>query len=118
MATKPPARAPLTLDDVLARMTSAERDIADGLVALAGRVAPDLERRTWYGMLAWSRDGKTIMFFQDGTHFTSRYSTLGFQQSAELDDGAMWPTSFAILELNHETSTRVAELLARAVGQN
>ena len=77
--------------------------------------APDLFPKTWYGMPAYARDGKVICFFQAASKFDVRYATLGFQHDANLDDGAMWPTSFALKELTAAAEARIAELVKRAV---
>lgn len=110
----------LNLADVVAKieaMAPADRAIAQGIHDLIGKVAPSLKAKTWYGMQAYFLDGKIVCFFQDGGKFKSRYSTLGFQQDAALDDGAMWPTSFAVLELNPAVIARITDLLRKAIGE-
>jgi uncharacterized protein YdhG (YjbR/CyaY superfamily) len=110
----------LNLADVLAKieaMAPADRAIAQGIHELIGKVAPSLKAKTWYGMQAYFLDGKIVCFFQDGGKFKSRYSTLGFQQDAALDDGAMWPTSFAVLELTPAVIDRITDLLRKSIGK-
>ena len=77
--------------------------------------APDLWPKTWYGMPAYAKDGKVICFFQAASQFDVRYATFGFQHDANLDDGAMWPTSFALKELTAAEEARIAELVKKAV---
>ena len=105
--------------DVLAKineMPEQDRQIALGLHALIKETAPSLKPRTWYGMPAYAQDGKVVCFFQSGAKFGTRYCTLGFQDPAKLDDGVMWPTSFAITTLTEEAKQRVAGLVRRALG--
>ncbi len=109
----------LNLADVLAKieaMSPSDRAIAQGIHELVGKVAPALKAKTWYGMQAYFLDGKIVCFFQDGGKFKSRYATLGFQQDASLDDGDMWPTSFAVLELTPAVIDRISALLRKAIG--
>ena len=77
--------------------------------------APDLWPKTWYGMPAYARDGKVICFFQAAGKFDARYATFGFNDTATLDDGKMWATSFAILELAHAEEDRIVALVRKAV---
>jgi uncharacterized protein YdhG (YjbR/CyaY superfamily) len=79
------------------------------------KIAPGLEVKTWYGMQAYFLDGKVVLFFQDAAKFKSRYSTLGFQDSAQLDDGDMWPTSFAVLAWSSAVEKKVSETILRAI---
>lgn len=105
--------------DVLARiaaMPEPDRTMARQLHAIIGEVAPSLVPRTWYGMPAYSRDDQVVCFFQDANKFKARYATLGFSDKARLDDGAMWPTSFALKELTPATKEAVRALVRRAVG--
>jgi uncharacterized protein YdhG (YjbR/CyaY superfamily) len=78
--------------------------------------APTLEPRTWYGMPAYARDGKVICFFQSAAKFKTRYATLGFSDEAVLDDGTMWPTSYALTELTAADEARIGALVKKAVG--
>jgi uncharacterized protein YdhG (YjbR/CyaY superfamily) len=100
----------------IAEMPAGEQRIAKGIHELITAEIPALTPKTWYGMPAWARDGKIVVFFQAAAKFDSRYSTLGFQDPAQLDDGAFWPTSFAVTEWNEDVAARVRELVARAVG--
>lgn len=98
------------------RMAPADRDLAQQVHRLVGRVAPRLAPKTWYGMPAYADEhGKVVVFFQDATTFTTRYCTIGFQEDAHLDDGAMWPVSFALLAWTPEVEATLARLIATAV---
>ena len=104
--------------DVVAKiseMPEPDRAMAERLHALVKASAPDLSPRTWYGMPAYAKDGNVMCFFQSASKFKARYATFGFNDKANLDDGAMWPTSFAISELTPEAEARIAELVKRAV---
>src|SRR4051812_24630299 len=104
--------------DVLAKiaeMPKADRVIAKRLHALIKGSAPDLSPKTWYGMPAYAKDGKVVCFFQSAHKFKSRYATLGFSDVANLDKGAMWPTSFALTELTPGDETRIVALVKKAV---
>lgn len=107
------------LDDLLAAiaaMNADEKAIAERLHRIVSEVAPGLAPKTWYGMPAWAdANGKAVCFFQPAAKFKARYSTLGFNDSAKLDDGAMWPTSFAVLKLSAADEKRIAELVKKAV---
>jgi uncharacterized protein YdhG (YjbR/CyaY superfamily) len=100
----------------IAEMEEPDRSLAERVHAIVTANAPDLTPKTWYGMPAYAnRDGKMICFFQAASKFKVRYATLGFQPDANLDDGAMWPTSFALLELTPEVEQRIAALVKQAV---
>lgn len=99
----------------IAAMDDHDRPIAEGLHALVRRELPELTCKTWYGYPAYCQDGKTVFFYQFAGKFKTRYGHIGFQDVAHLDDGAMWPTAFAILEWNDEVEARVADLIKRAV---
>ncbi len=104
--------------DVLAKiaeMPEAERAMATRLHAIVEANAPGLSPKTWYGMPAYARDGKVVCFFQSAQKFNSRYATLGFSDEAQLDDGAMWPTSFALTELTAADEATIVALVKRAV---
>ena len=104
--------------DVLAKiaeMPEHDRAIAERLHALMKAAAPDLSPKTWYGMPAYAKDGDVVCFFQSAAKFKSRYSTLGFSDKANLDEGAMWPSSFALTELTAAEEQRIAALVKRAV---
>ncbi|GIU99938.1 MAG: hypothetical protein KatS3mg014_1554 [Actinomycetota bacterium] len=105
--------------EVLARiaaMPEADRTMAERIHAIVRATAPDLAPRLWYGMPAYARDGKVVCFFQDAAKFKARYATFGFTDQAKLDEGAMWPVSFALKELTPDAEARIAALVARAVG--
>lgn len=99
----------------IAEMPEPDRTMAERLDALIKANAPTLAPRTWYGMPAYARDGKVICFFQSAHRFKSRYATLGFSDAANLDEGAMWPTSFALVELTPAVEAQIAALLRKAV---
>jgi uncharacterized protein YdhG (YjbR/CyaY superfamily) len=100
----------------IAEMPEPDRVIAERLHAIVTASAPALTPRTWYGMPAYARDGKVLCFFQGADKFKARYATFGFSDEANLDDGAMWPTSFALTELTADEEARIAELVKKAVG--
>jgi uncharacterized protein YdhG (YjbR/CyaY superfamily) len=105
--------------DVLAKiaeMPEADRVIAERIHALVKAVAPDLAPRTWYGMPAYTRDGKVVVFFKSAAKFNSRYATLGFEEAANLDKGAMWPTSYALTELTDADEAKIRTLVKKAAG--
>ena len=105
--------------DVLAKiaeMADDDRTIAERIHAIVRKVAPDLVSRTFYGMPAYAKDGKVICFFQAKSKFKVRYSTLGFQPDARLDDGEMWPVAFAVTRLTAAAEKRIAELVKHAAG--
>ncbi|WP_062318648.1 iron chaperone [Demequina maris] len=112
-------KAAADLADVLAKieeMPDGDRALAEGIHAIVTRVAPGLAPRTWYGMPAYAKDGKVLVFFKPAEKFKSRYATLGFEDVAALDDGAMWATSYALVTLDEDEEKRVAELVERAAG--
>ena len=99
----------------IAEMPEGDRVMAERLHAVVKASAPVLSPKLWYGMPAYAKDGKVLCFFQSADKFTSRYATFGFDDSANLDDGAMWPTSFALKELTPAAEARIGELVKRAV---
>jgi uncharacterized protein YdhG (YjbR/CyaY superfamily) len=101
--------------DKIAEMPESERTMAERLHALVTATAPDLVPRTYYGMPAYARDGKVICFFQAASKFKVRYSTFGFQPDARIDDGDMWPTSFAVTRLTPAVEQRLADLVKKSV---
>jgi uncharacterized protein YdhG (YjbR/CyaY superfamily) len=104
--------------EVLAKfgeMEEADRAIAERLHEIVEANAPELSPRTWYGMPAYARDGKVVCFFQSAQKFKTRYATLGFSDKAHLDEGSMWPTSFALKKLTAADKARIAALIKRAV---
>ncbi len=104
--------------DVLAKiaeMPKPDRVLAERIHALVKASAPDLSPRTWYGMPAYTKDGTVVCYFQSAHKFKSRYATLGFNDSANLDKGAMWPTSFALRELTAAEERKISALVKKAV---
>ena len=104
--------------DVLAKiaeMPDADREMAERIHAIVKAHAPGLSPRTWYGMPAYTKDGKVVCFFKSAAKFKSRYATLGFEEAANLDDGAMWTTSFALTKLTPAEEARIAALVEKAV---
>ena len=99
----------------IAELPEGDRAMAERLHAVVKASAPDLAPKLWYGMPAYAKDGKVLCFFQSADKFKSRYATFGFDDSANLDDGPMWPTSFALKELTPAEEARIAELVKRAV---
>jgi len=105
-------------DDVLAKiaeMPEADRVMAERLHTIIKATAPALSPRTWYGMPAYAKDGNVVCFFQSGQKFKTRYATLGFSDKANLDEGAMWPSAFALKELTAEVEERIGALVKKAV---
>lgn len=102
--------------DKIAEMPKADRVIAERIHAIVAEVAPDLEPKTMYGMPAYARDGKVVCFFQAASKFDTRYCTLGFEDLARLDAGTMWPTTYAITELNEANVKQIEKLVGQAVG--
>ena len=100
----------------IAEMKGPDRAMATRLHEIIKGAAPSLAPKTWYGMPAYARDGKVVCFFQAAHKFKSRYATLGFSDEGKLDEGAMWPTYFALKELNAAEEARIVELVKRAVG--
>jgi uncharacterized protein YdhG (YjbR/CyaY superfamily) len=104
--------------DVLAKiaeMPEPDRAMAERLHAIIKASAPALSPKTWYGMPAYAKDGKVICFFTSADKFKSRYATFGFNDTANLDEGAMWPTSFALKELTAADEARIGALVKKAV---
>jgi uncharacterized protein YdhG (YjbR/CyaY superfamily) len=103
--------------DVLAKiaeMPEPDRGMAKRLHGVIKGSAPTLSPKTWYGMPAYAKDGKVVCFFQSGQKFKSRYATLGFQDAANLDDGDIWPTSFALKRLTAAVEEKIGKLVKRA----
>lgn len=99
----------------IAGMKGKDRTMAKRLHAIVKETAPELWPKTWYGMPAYARDGKVVCFFKSAGKFKSRYATLGFEEASNLDDGAMWPTSYALKELTAADEKRIAALVKKAV---
>ena len=104
--------------DVLAKiaeMPGPDRAIAKRIHAIVKKSAPDLSPKTWYGMPACARDGKVVCYFQSAHKFDARYATFGFSDEAKIDEGAMWPTSFALKKLTAADEARIGALVNKAV---
>lgn len=106
--------------DVLAKiaeMGKSDRVMGERIHAIVKASAPGVSPRTWYGMPAYAKDGNVVCFFKPAEKFKSRYATLGFSDKANLDDDAMWPTEFALTELNADVEARIGALVERAMGE-
>ena len=101
--------------EAIAKMKPDDRAIAERIHAIVRKAAPDLVPRTWYGMPAYSKDDKVICFFKDAGKFKERYSTFGFNDKANLDDGSMWPTTYALTRLTKADEKKIADLVKQAV---
>lgn len=99
----------------IAEMPPSDRALAKKIHAIVKENAPDLMPKTWYGMPAYTRDGKVVCFFQAADKFKTRYATFGFNDTANLDEGVMWPTAFAVKELNDAAEAKFAALVKKAV---
>lgn len=100
----------------IAKMSEPDRKMAEKIDAIIRKAAPSLEPKTWYGMPAYAKAGKTICFFQSAAKFKTRYATLGFSDQAKLDDGNVWPNAYAVMKLTPADEAVIAELVKRAVG--
>jgi uncharacterized protein YdhG (YjbR/CyaY superfamily) len=100
----------------IAEMPESDRVMAERIHAIVMEVAPDLMPKTWYGMPAYAKDGKNVCFFQAADKFKARYATFGFDEAAKLDEGTMWPTSYALTRLTEADEQRIRELVKQAVG--
>jgi hypothetical protein len=104
------------VEEKIASMAPADRALAEKVHALVKKHAPNLQAKTWYGMQAYcDADGKTILFFQDAGKFKARYSTLGFQDAANLDEGAMWATSFALIAWDASVEKQIIALIKKSI---
>ena len=113
------ASAAEDLEDVLgkiAEMPDDDRNLAEHVHATVLAAAPNLTPKTWYGMPAYAKDGKIVCFFQAALKFKSRYATLGFSDEAALDDGAMWPAAYALVEWSDDVEAQISKLVSQAVG--
>jgi uncharacterized protein YdhG (YjbR/CyaY superfamily) len=99
----------------VAEMPEPDRSMATRIHEIVTTSAPDLMPKTWYGMPAYARDGKVLCYFQNASKFDARYATFGFNDTANLDDGAMWPTSFALTKLTAADEKKIAALVKKAV---
>lgn len=110
------AEAEAAVLDKIAEMPEPDRVLAERIHAIVQASAPELTPKLWYGMPAYAKDGELICFFTSADKFKSRYATFGFETAANLDDGTMWPTSFALTGLDAATEKRISELVKKAVG--
>lgn len=101
----------------IAKMDGSDKEIAEGLHALVSKVAPDLEPRTWYGFPAYALDGKVMIFWQFAGKFGTRYGHVGFNDNAQLDDGSMWPASYAITRWTKANEAAMKKLILKALGR-
>ena len=99
----------------IGKMAEPDREIAERIHAIVRKVAPELIPRTWYGMPAYSKDDKVVCFFKDAGKFKDRYATFGFNDKANLDDGSMWPTSYALTKLTKADEKKIEDLVKQAV---
>ena len=99
----------------IAEMQASDRAMAERLHEIVKSSAPDLSPKTWYGMPAYARDGKVVCFFQSAEKFNSRYATFSFNDEANLDDGTMWPTAFALMKLTASDEKKIETLVKKAV---
>jgi len=99
----------------IAEMPEPDRALAERIHAIVKAGAPDLSPKTWYGMPAYAKDGKVVCFFQSAHKFKTRYATFGFSDKANLDEGAMWPTSFAVTKLTAAAEAKIRALVKKAV---
>lgn len=117
-ANKNKAEGETTALAAIAEMPEPERSMATRLHALIKASAPDLSPKTWYGMPAYANtDGKVVCFYQSAQKFNTRYATLGFSDTATLDDGDLWPTAYALKELTAAEEAKIAALVKKAVGE-
>ncbi|WP_443032775.1 iron chaperone [Streptomyces sp. BA2] len=99
----------------IAEMQESDRVMAERIHAVIKESVPELSPKLWYGMPSYAKDGKVVCFFQSAQKFSARYATFGFSDKANLDDGAMWPASYALTELTSEGEARIAALVRNAV---
>jgi uncharacterized protein YdhG (YjbR/CyaY superfamily) len=109
------AEAEQAVLDAIAAMPESDRVLAERLHAIITANAPELEPRLWYGQPAYAKAGKVVCFFQNAGKFKTRYATLGFNDPANLDEGSMWPTAFALTALTDDDERRIASLVKKAV---
>ena len=102
--------------DAIAKLDKDDRELVTLLHELILTTAPQLAPKTWYGMPAYALDGKVLCFVQAASKFDTRYTTLGFNDNAKLDDGAMWPASFAVIAVGPKEEKSISELVTRAIG--
>jgi uncharacterized protein YdhG (YjbR/CyaY superfamily) len=100
--------------DAISALTGTDRSIAELLHTIVAEEAPHLDPKTWYGFPSYAREGKVVVFYQSASKFGTRYGTVGFSEDARLDDGVLWPTVFAVLEVNDEVDRTLRDLVKRA----
>lgn len=101
--------------EAIAKMPEPDKSLATKIHEIVSKAAPSLMPRTWYGFPAYAKDDKVLVFFQHASKFESRYSTLGFNDISKLDDGDMWPTTFAVLKITPAIEAKITELVKKAV---
>ncbi|PPG03103.1 hypothetical protein C5E06_11845 [Pseudoclavibacter sp. RFBI5] len=116
-AGKNRAAGDAAIQKAISEMTDEDRVLAEGIDRIVKEVAPQLMPKTWYGFPAYTdADGKVVVFFKAASKFTTRYATLGFEEAAQLDDGDLWVTSFALISLTPETEKTIADHVRKAAG--
>ncbi|VXB45577.1 hypothetical protein [Pseudoclavibacter sp. 8L] len=116
-AGKNRAAGDAAIQKAISEMTDEDRALAEGVDRIVKEVAPQLMPKTWYGFPAYTdADGKVVVFFKAASKFTTRYATLGFEEAAQLDDGDLWVTSFALISLTPETEKTIADHVRKAAG--
>ena len=109
------ANGEMLLLDAVAKMKEPARGMATRIHKIVKANAPELMAKTWYGMPAWAKGDKVVLFFQDAAKFKYRYSTLGFQDAAAIDDGNMWPTAYALTDIGPAEEAKIVALVKKAV---
>ncbi len=109
------ARELQACEEAIGLLDGTDREIADLLHRIVHEFAPELDPKTWYGFPSYAKDGKVIVFFQPASRFKARYATVGFNEDANLDEGVMWPTSFAVTEVNAAVEKHLTDLVLKAV---
>ncbi|MEV7396937.1 hypothetical protein [Aeromicrobium sp. NPDC092404] len=115
-ASKKAAADDQAVRDAIEALPEADQVIAEKLYAIVRDTAPDLAPKTWYGMPAFARDGKVVVFFKPAAKFKVRYAEVGFNEWAQLDDGDMWPTAFAVVAMNPAIEEKLTALVTKAAG--
>jgi uncharacterized protein YdhG (YjbR/CyaY superfamily) len=110
------AREAKACDEAIAALTGADHEVASALHGIVAEEAPQLDPKTWYGFPSYARDGKVVVFYQPASKFDTRYGTVGFSEDALLDDGVIWPTAYAVLEVTAAVEKQLRELVRRAAG--
>ncbi|GAB10745.1 hypothetical protein GOARA_062_00130 [Gordonia araii NBRC 100433] len=111
------AREAKACDDAIAALSGSDKAIAERYHRIVTEEAPDLDPKTWYGFPSYARDGKVVTFVQPASKFETRYANIGFDETATLDDGPFWATSFAVLEITDEVETKLRALVRKATGR-